>query len=165
METAGRQNLSGAAVFHQKDGLMKRRLLLAILIACFLNTSNLCAQGAGGQQPQPAQPQSAPSQPAAGTPAQTPPPADAGAPLSRLDLSPDQKKQIHTIRKEAQQQVQKVRSDTSLTPQQQTQQIRQIRRSAAQQVDGVLTPEQKTKYDAWRKAHQRPHHAAKAQPA
>ena len=134
----------------------------------------LRAQAPGGQQPPAAPPPSAPSQPAPVAPAQAPgqqpaqPPAaeaEQGAPLNKLGLTDDQKKQIHEIRKQAQQQVQAVRSDTSLTSQQQTQQIRQIRHKAAQQVDGVLTPEQRAKFDAWRRAHQRHHHPAHGQPA
>ena len=111
----------------------------------------LLAQGSGSQQqPAPGAPAQQPAAPAAAEP-------EEGAPLSKLGLSDDQKKQIHTIRKQAQEQVQAVRKDTSLTSQQQTQQIRQIRRNEALSVDSVLTPEQREKYQAWRKAHQRRH--------
>jgi len=129
----------------------------------------LGAERPGGQQPPPQAP-SAPSQPAASAPAQQPaqPPAaqpEEGAPLSKLGLSNDQKKQIHGIRKNSQQQVQAVKSNASLTPQQQAQQVRQIRRTTMQQVDGVLTPEQREKYDAWRRSHQRRHHPPPPKPA
>jgi len=136
---------------------MTRTLALIFLGAALAAAPSLFAQGSGGQQPPPASNPPAPS-PQAAPPQQqsAPPPAaepEEGAPLSKLGLSDDQKKQIHSIRQQAQSQVQAVRSDTSLTPQQQTQQIRLIRRKAAQQVDGVLTPEQRQKYDEWRKAH------------
>jgi Spy/CpxP family protein refolding chaperone len=139
---------------------MKRTRSFAILGTLLLFVTALRAQSPSGQQP--------PAAPPPSTPAQSPPPAaepEAGAPLSKLDLSNDQKKQIHNIRKESQQEVQKVRSDTSLTQQQQTQQIRQIRHSATQKVEGVLTPDQRAKYDAWHKAHQRQHHASHQQPS
>ena len=123
------------------------------------------AQNPGGQQPAPQAP-AAPAQPAAQQPAQ--PQASEpqeGAPLNKLGLSDDQKRQIHGIRKKAQQQVQAVRSDTSLTPQQQAQQVRQIRRKANQQVEGVLTAEQREKYDAWRRARQRRRNPPPPRPA
>jgi len=127
------------------------------------------AENSGGQQ-QPPQTPSAPSQPAAGAPSHPPAQSPAaqpeeGTPLSKLDLSDDQKKQIHGIRKKSQQQVQAVKGNTSLTPQQQAQQVRQIRRTANQQVEGVLTPDQREKYEAWRRAHQRRHHPPQPNPA
>jgi Spy/CpxP family protein refolding chaperone len=137
-----------------------KRALSFLSLGGLLVCAALRAQTPGGQQPPAAPPpQDAPSQPAAGTPTQ--PPAatpEAGAPLSKLGLSDEQKKQIHNIRKEAQQQVQAVHNNTSLTQQQQAQQVRQIHHSSAQQVDGVLTPEQRAQYDAYRKAQRRPHH-------
>jgi len=150
---------------------MERTFALLAFGVMFAAAPALAAQTPSGQQP--------PAPPASGTPAQPTPTApvqqpaqppltegERGAPLNKLDLSNDQKKQIHEIRKQAQQQVQAVRNDTSLTPQQQTQQIRQIRHKSAQQVDAVLTPEQRAKFDAWRRAHQRHHHAAHgSQPA
>jgi Spy/CpxP family protein refolding chaperone len=149
---------------------MNRTFAFLSLAALFAAAPALRAQAPGGQQPPAAPAPSAPSQPAPAAPAQQPgqPPAaeaEQGAPLSKLGLSDEQKKQIHDIRQQSQQQVQVVRNDTSLTPQQQTQQIRQIRHKAAQQVDGVLTPEQRAKFDAWRRAHQRHHHPAHGQPA
>ena len=136
--------------------------------ACCMAAPSLFAQGSGGQQlppvsnPPAQSPQAAPPEQSAPPPAAEP---EEGAPLNRLGLSDDQRKQIHSIRRDAESQVQAVRADTSLTPQQQTQQIRQIRRKALQQVEGVLTPEQREKYQAWRKSrhHHRP--APAQQPA
>jgi len=128
---------------------MNRRLALLALGAALVAAP---APNLFGQQPAPAPP----SQPPAQQPAQQPPAeAEEGAPLSKLGLSEDQKKQIHSIRKQSQEQVQAVRKDTSLTPQQQMQQIRKIRRNELQQVEGVLTPEQREKYEAWRRTHRR----------
>ena len=136
---------------------MNRTLALIALGAVYAAAPALLAQGAGGQQQPPPPAQNSPAQSPQAAPAQQPaPPAAApgeGSPLSQLGLSDDQKKQIHKIRKQAQDQVQAIRKDTSLTEQQQTTQIRQVRRNQIQQVDEVLTPEQREKYDAWRKAH------------
>jgi Spy/CpxP family protein refolding chaperone len=118
------------------------------------------AQGSpGGQQAAPPPPSaSVPQQPA---PAQTPPAPGAaqpvqGAPLGKLNLSDDQKKQIHTARRQAQQQVETVKNDPSLTPEQKREKIHQIRRDESAAIDNTLTPEQREKYDAYRRA--RHHH-------
>ncbi len=149
---------------------MNRKLRLLALGAALAAAPALLAQSRGAaccalllaQQP-PAPAPNAPPQPSQKPPQQQPAPPrtaepDAGAPLSKLGLSDDQMKQIHTFRQQAQEQVQAARKDASLTPQQQTQQIREIRHKAHQQVEGVLTPEQREKYDAWRRAHQRRRH-------
>jgi len=133
-------------------------LSLSLLLAC---GTALAAQTPTGQQAPPAAPAQQPAQPQA----QPQPSPDQGVPFKDLNLSNDQKKQIHEIRKQSQQQVAAVRADSTLTPQQQTQQVRQIRHAASDKVDNVLTPDQRAQYDAWRKAHKRQRHAAKAQPA
>jgi Spy/CpxP family protein refolding chaperone len=148
---------------------MNSKLALLALGAVFIAAPWLVPQRRGAaccallfaaQQPAPAQ-----NAPAPGTSAQQPQAQpEEGAPLSKLGLSDDQKKQIHSIRKQAQDQVQTVRKDTSLTPQQQMQQIRQIRRNELQQVEGVLTPEQREKYAAWRQSHRRRHRPPPQQP-
>ena len=124
-----------------------RCVLLALGVAV-LAAASLPAWANRAQQQPPPPAQTPPAQQPAAEP-------EEGAPLSRLSLSDDQKKQIHSIRKQAQEQVQVVRKDTTLTPQQQTQQIRQIRRNELQRVECVLTPEQFEKYQTWRRAHQR----------
>jgi periplasmic protein CpxP/Spy len=149
---------------------MTRKLGLLVLSAVFAAAPALLAQSRGAPEvsgccalllaqhpPAPAPPAQNPATQPSPKPSAPPPAAgpEEGAPLSKLGLSYDQKKQIHAIRQQAQQQVQAVRNDTSLTPQQQTQQIRQIRRKALQQVEGVLTPEQREKYDAWIRSHRR----------
>jgi periplasmic protein CpxP/Spy len=134
-------------------------LSLSLLFTCGVA---FAAQAPAGQQPAPGAPAQQPAQQPAGQPQAAP---DQGTPLNKLDLSNDQKKQIHEIRRQSQQQVATVRGDTSLTQQQQAQQVRQIRHKASQQVDSVLTPDQLARYEAWRKSHQRQHHAAKTQPS
>ena len=135
-----------------------------LLVSAFVVCAAMVAAQTPSQSTQ--QPTQQPAQQPAPTPA-TPPQKplaaqpEQGAPLSQLGLSSDQKKQIHEIRKQAQQQVQAVHNDNSLTQQQQMQQIRQIRRHAEDQQDSVLTPEQRAKYEAWRKSHER-HHPKRA---
>jgi len=142
---------------------------LALLLLGFLASAvpRSAAQAPAGQQTPP--PAGAPAQQpappdAAGPPAQPPPtpgtqaPKEEGAPLSKLGLSEDQKKQIHEIHKQTDEKVQEVRGNSALTEQQQRQQIRQLRRGANQQVESVLTPEQRQKYDAWRRAQRQHHH-------
>jgi Spy/CpxP family protein refolding chaperone len=129
---------------------MTRKLALLALTGILLGASAAQAQGQPApQQSTPAQ-QPAPPSGGAATPVQ-------GAPLSQLGLSDDQKKQIHDIREQTQQQVASVKNDSSFSPQQKQQKIHQLRRTASQNVDGVLTPDQRQKYNAWRKTH-RPHH-------
>ena len=154
----------------------------AILAAMLLSASAMCAQapaesqadskGAQAQPQQPAQgaqPAPAPQGTAPQPPQQTPAPGTAqpatGAPLGKLNLNDDQKKQIHEARQDAQQQIEAVRKDTSLTPQQRHQKIREIRSAENQKIDAALTPEQREKYDAWRQAKRgHRHHARKQQP-
>ena len=61
----------------------------------------------------------------------------------KLNLSQDQKNQIKQFRENAKSQIEAVRNDSSLTPEQKEEKIRQIRRETHKQVLGVLTPEQR----------------------
>jgi Spy/CpxP family protein refolding chaperone len=61
----------------------------------------------------------------------------------KLNLSQDQKNQIKQFRKDEKSQIDAVRNDSSLTPEQKEKKIRQIRRDTHKQVLGVLTPEQR----------------------
>ena len=138
---------------------MSRSLALIALGAALAAAPALLAQGTGGQQP-PAPNPPAPSPHAAPPPQSAPPSAaepEEGEPLSKLGLSDEQKKQIHSIRRQAQDQVQAVKNDASLTSQQQTRQIRQIRRTEFQQMDAVLTPGQREQFEAWRKSRHQHH--------
>jgi len=152
----------GAALHYTVQGAA----LLAAPGACAQRRGAACCALFLAQAPSPAQ-QPAPAQqpPPQAAPAQQPAaPPEQGAPLSKLGLSDEQKKQIHKIRRDAEEQVQAIKKDTSLTEQQQTTQIRQVRRNQIQQVDEVLTPEQREKYDAWRKSHLRRHRPPPQQP-
>jgi protein CpxP len=130
---------------------MNRKLALLAVGGALLIATAVLAQGSpSGQQPAPQAPAQQPSTPGAAAPNQ-------GAPLGKLGLSDDQKKQIHDIRQQTQQHIESVRNDSSLSPQQKRDKIRELHRTADQSIDGVLTPEQRKKYDAWRKAHRRHH--------
>lgn len=61
----------------------------------------------------------------------------------KLNLSQDQKNQIKQFRENGKSQIEAVRNDSSLTPEQKEKKIRQIRRATHKQVLGVLTPEQR----------------------
>ena len=78
----------------------------------------------------------------------------------RLNLSPEQKKQLQQIRENGRAQVQAERNDSSLTPAQKKQRIRQIRKSMHKQVMGALSPEQRKIWRAKqreRREHRRHH--------
>lgn len=87
---------------------------------------------------------------------QAPPPADQSpdaAPQGpaaagercwqQAGISGEAMKSRRSITENAKSRMQQVEQDTSLTPQQQRQQIREIRRNAKQQLEKVLTPEQR----------------------
>ncbi|GEM_PF-1430025 len=59
-----------------------------------------------------------------------------------LGLTEDQKTQLKDIRKNTREQVQAVRQDESLTPEQKRAKIREIERAQNERIRGVLTPEQ-----------------------
>lgn len=140
---------------------MTRKLAIIALGAVSVAAPALLTQAGGGQQAPPAQ----------NPPAQAPPPAAPGpgqqpggapgaqgqreGPLSQLNLTDQQKKEIHKIRQQAEEKVQAIRKDTSLTQQQQMVQIRQVRRKQREEVEAVLTPEQREQYEAWLKEHAR----------
>lgn len=59
-----------------------------------------------------------------------------------LNLTPDQKDKIKSIREDAKKQKQDIEKDKTLTPDQQTKQIKDITKQTRAQVFAVLTPEQ-----------------------
>lgn len=63
----------------------------------------------------------------------------------QLNLTPDQKTQVRDLLQKQRQQVQSIRQDASLTPEQRQTDIKQLRQSTHQQVLGVLTPEQQAR--------------------
>lgn len=75
--------------------------------------------------------------------------------LRDLDLSNDQKNQIEQIRQNEKQQLEAVRNDPSLTSAQKRQQARAIRHNSNKQISGILTPEQRKKWNKLRRQHRR----------
>ncbi len=65
--------------------------------------------------------------------------------IKELNLTDDQKAQIKTILQNARPQVQGVRQDTTLTPDQKKAKLKEINKSTRQQILALLTPEQKAK--------------------
>lgn len=76
-----------------------------------------------------------------------------GRMLRGLNLSDSQKQQLKPILEQQHQQMQALRNNSSLTPEQKKAQAQQIRQSTMAQVNGILTPEQqqqlKQRRQAW----------------
>ena len=92
----------------------------------------------------------------AGLPASATPPSQgwedsAGTPGTDLGLTEDQKSQIRSIREQAKEQGKALREDTSLTPEQKREQVGEIRRNAQEQISGLLTPEQRERWERRRR--------------
>jgi Spy/CpxP family protein refolding chaperone len=66
----------------------------------------------------------------------------------RLNLTTDQQSQIKTIQDDSRKQMMALRNDSSLSQDQQRSKMMDIRKSSQDKIRGVLTEEQKTKYDA-----------------
>ena len=131
-------------------------VLTAALLAAALPRPAMAAQEAGSP-PAPSQ-----SQPQTQAPPQAQGPGAEAEDLDdqKLNLSPEQKKQLQQIRENGRAQVQAVRNDPSLTPAQKKQRIRQIRKTTHQQVMGALSPEQRKIWRARqreRREHRRHH--------
>jgi Spy/CpxP family protein refolding chaperone len=62
-----------------------------------------------------------------------------------LNLSDEQKSQFKSIHENARSQIESVRNDSSLTPEQKQAKVRSIHQNTQQQVAGILTPEQREK--------------------
>ncbi len=74
---------------------------------------------------------------------------------SRLNLTEDQKAKIQPLMAAQQQQVQAVKQDTTLTPEQKQAKIKELRKSTHQQVMSILTPEQQQQMKNMRDMRQR----------
>jgi periplasmic protein CpxP/Spy len=78
-------------------------------------------------------------------------PGGGMGPMARLNLTPDQKSKIQPIMQSSRQQIQAVRADSSLTPEQKQAKVREIHQNAMSQVNAVLTPEQQQQLQQMRK--------------
>jgi Spy/CpxP family protein refolding chaperone len=75
-------------------------------------------------------------------------------PMARLNLTPEQKTKLQPIFQSSRQQMQAVRNDASLTPEQKQAKIREIRQNTQSQVNGILTPEQQQQWQQMRQMRQ-----------
>jgi Spy/CpxP family protein refolding chaperone len=72
-------------------------------------------------------------------------------PFARLNLTSDQKSKIQPLLQAQRQQVEAVRLDSSLTPEQKRAKVREIRQGTKSQIDALLTPEQQQQLKEMRK--------------
>lgn len=79
-------------------------------------------------------------------------PGPRGGPLTDLGLTTDQRSQIDAIHKGTREQVNAIRSDTTLSSEQKEAKLKTLLQNSQQQVSGILTPEQQQKL---REEHQR----------
>lgn len=75
-----------------------------------------------------------------------------------LTLTPDEQQQIMPILQQQDQQVQKLRADTSVTPQDRRTQMHSIMDDTHQKIEGTLTDTQKQKFEQMQQKHQGKHH-------
>ncbi|MBZ5541647.1 MAG: hypothetical protein LAN61_14110 [Acidobacteriia bacterium] len=143
-------------------------VLTAALLAAALPRTALAAQDAGAAPaPSQSEPQNQPQTQA--PPQEEGPGAEAEEVDDRkLNLSPEQKKQLQQIRENGRAQVQAVRNNPSLTPVQKRLRIRQIRRTMHRQVMSALNPHQRKIWRARereRREYRRRHRRYRRQPA
>ncbi len=82
--------------------------------------------------------------------------------LRDLDLTDDQRKQIQAIHQNEKQQLEAVKNDPTLTPEQKRQKAKQIRTASNKQISGLLTPEQRKKWNQIRRQRHHRRHALRS---
>jgi periplasmic protein CpxP/Spy len=112
-----------------KHGLVAALLLVGAVPA--ITRAQDATQGAGQEQPAPAQKADRPN----------------------LNLTDDQKAQMKKIREDAKSQMDAVKNDPSLSADQKQAKMKQIRRDSHKQVEAMLTPEQRKTMKEWRHEH------------
>lgn len=70
-----------------------------------------------------------------------------------LNLTPDQKEALKSIRENERQQAQAIKNDSSLTAEQKKAKFKELRKSSHEQMMAKLTPEQQEKFKELRKEH------------
>ena len=78
-----------------------------------------------------------------------------------LNLTPEQKADLKSIRDNEKQQAQAIKSDSSLTPDQKKAKFKELRKSSHEQMMAKLTPEQQQKFKEMRKEHRGHRHGRK----
>jgi Spy/CpxP family protein refolding chaperone len=81
---------------------------------------------------------------------------------NRLNLTPDQRRQLRAIRMDRRQRLRSLRNDTTLTVEQKHEQFREIRRNSRKQVMVLLTPEQR---ETWKEMVQERRERRRAAPS
>lgn len=141
-----------AGAFRRKRvrGMTSKGMMMvrSAVLVCGLG---IAAMGAAVAQDQ------APPPPPAGT-MQGPPPGGRGGMMDparradmlkdRLGLSDSQTTQVKLILEDSRTKMEAVRSNSSLSQDDRRSQMMSIRKAENDKIDGVLTPDQKTKYDA-----------------
>ncbi|MFL6439750.1 MAG: hypothetical protein ACJ71Q_19415 [Terriglobales bacterium] len=79
----------------------------------------------------------------------------------KLNLTPEQKADLKSIRENAKQQAQAIKSDSSLTPDQKKAKFKELRKSSHEQMMAKLTPDQQAKFKEMRKEHRGHRHGRK----
>lgn len=116
-------------------------LVLALAALIYVVPSVATAQDKGGNDQQ-----SAPSEQAQGH-HRFDPEKRTEMLTKHLNLNSDQQTKVLDILKSAQSQMETVRSDSSLSPQQRRSKMMDIRKSTNDQVRGILDPDQQKKFD------------------
>ena len=81
----------------------------------------------------------------------------------KLNLTPEQKADLKSIRENAKQQAQAIKSDSSLTPDQKKAKFKELRKSSHEQMMAKLTPDQQAKFKEMRKERRGHRHGRKGE--
>jgi periplasmic protein CpxP/Spy len=72
-----------------------------------------------------------------------------------LGLTADQKAQIKSIREDSKKQADAIRNNSALSKEQKKEQLKSLHQATRERVEGVMTPEQRAKFEARHKKHHR----------
>ena len=135
--------------------------LLSLVLVSGLTGSALLAQDQA--QPGPAAPSAPSSQGASAQPHKVPNPQHQAKRMAkRLGLSSDQKAQIEPILADRDQQMQNLRNNTTLTPQDRKAQIRGIVQGSDGKIEAILNDTQKQQYEQMKQEHRARKHQAQS---
>jgi Spy/CpxP family protein refolding chaperone len=81
----------------------------------------------------------------------------------KLNLTPEQKADLKSIRENSKQQAQAIKNDSSLTPDQKKAKFKELRKSSHEQMMAKLTPDQQAKFKEMRKEHRGHRHGRKGE--
>ena len=81
----------------------------------------------------------------------------------KLNLTPEQKADLKSIRENEKQQAQAIKNDSSLTPDQKKAKFKELRKSSHEQMMAKLTPDQQAKFKEMRKERRGHRHGRKGE--